>query len=232
MKCAVIILLCLVNLSFGSYRIFKNTEGRLIEAKVLSVEGEMITIERVDGREFTIPIASLSQLDIDYIDKTYIQPAKLAQREKAAAARKKKEQVEAIRAELSKKYPIDFTMSKKEAKEAFSQGYNHQKNRDFEKAVAAWASIPQRYEHYADARRRAGFNVLGRELGRWEEAILFLLDAYAVDPKDKKVLEDLGRAYQRLDDFENAKIYLMKADTKNAREALKEIEAVEATALR
>ena len=202
--------------AFAEYRDITSSSGQIISARILSLDSGIVKLERADRRIFTIPLSSLSSAEIERIRTEF---SENTDKEEDVV----KSDIELIRAKLSSKYPIDVKMSKSEASEAFRQALNYQQSKDFEKAIKKWASIPENRDEYADSRRRAGYNILGRELGRWDEAIVFLLDAYAEAPKDRNTLEDLGRAYMRIDDFENAKLYLHKAKTKNAREALQEI---------
>jgi len=51
----------------GEYREFKDARGRTIQARVLQVNGDEVTIQRRDGKEFTVPIASFSQADQDFL---------------------------------------------------------------------------------------------------------------------------------------------------------------------
>ena len=55
------------------YRTFTNTAGRTIQAKVKAVEGEQVSIVLETGKEFTIPISSLSGADREYL-KTWKAP--------------------------------------------------------------------------------------------------------------------------------------------------------------
>ncbi len=48
-------------------RNFKDQRGRTIQARVLSVSGDDVTIQRNDGRQFTVPVSVFSQADQDYI---------------------------------------------------------------------------------------------------------------------------------------------------------------------
>ena len=64
----------------GELREFRDQQGRAIQARVLKVSGDEVTIERRDGREFTVAISILSQADQDYIRGLTKQP------ESAAAA--------------------------------------------------------------------------------------------------------------------------------------------------
>ncbi|MDY0170951.1 MAG: PQQ-binding-like beta-propeller repeat protein, partial [Thermoguttaceae bacterium] len=47
----------------GAFRRFTDTRGRTIHARVLQVDGEEVTIERRDGQQFTVPIATFSPAD-------------------------------------------------------------------------------------------------------------------------------------------------------------------------
>lgn len=51
----------------GEYRVFKDQQGRQIQARVLRVNGDQVTIQRQDGREFTVPVSIFSQADQDYV---------------------------------------------------------------------------------------------------------------------------------------------------------------------
>jgi len=49
------------------YRQFTDTQGRTIEARVLRVQGDRVTIQRSDGRQFTVAISIFSEADQQYI---------------------------------------------------------------------------------------------------------------------------------------------------------------------
>lgn len=49
------------------YRDFKDQRGRTIQARVLRVSGDEVTIERSDGRQFTVSVSIFSQADQDFI---------------------------------------------------------------------------------------------------------------------------------------------------------------------
>ena len=51
----------------GEYRAFTDSRGRVVQARVLRVEGDQVTIERRDGKQFTVPIATFSQADRDFL---------------------------------------------------------------------------------------------------------------------------------------------------------------------
>jgi len=45
------------------FRVFTDSRGRTVEARVIRVQGDEVTIERRDGKQFTMPIANLSADD-------------------------------------------------------------------------------------------------------------------------------------------------------------------------
>jgi outer membrane protein assembly factor BamB len=49
------------------YRVLTDSRGRVVQARVLRLEGDQVTIERRDGKQFTIPIATFSQADQDFL---------------------------------------------------------------------------------------------------------------------------------------------------------------------
>ncbi len=51
----------------GEYRSLTDSRGRKIEARVLGVDGDQVTIQRRDGRQFTVPISTFSQADQDLL---------------------------------------------------------------------------------------------------------------------------------------------------------------------
>jgi outer membrane protein assembly factor BamB len=51
----------------SEYRVFKDRRGRLVEARVVQVDGDKVTIERRDGRQFTVAISVFSPADQDHI---------------------------------------------------------------------------------------------------------------------------------------------------------------------
>ncbi|MBL9153157.1 MAG: C39 family peptidase [Verrucomicrobiales bacterium] len=48
-------------------RTFTNTAGKSLQARVLKLDGAQVTIALADGREFTLPVASLSAPDQEYL---------------------------------------------------------------------------------------------------------------------------------------------------------------------
>lgn len=50
-------------------REFVDTQGRKVKARVVKIVGEQVTIERHDGRQFTVPIATFSKADQDFLRK-------------------------------------------------------------------------------------------------------------------------------------------------------------------
>jgi hypothetical protein len=51
----------------GGYREFTDSRGRVVQARVLRISGDKVTIERRDGKQFTVPISTFSQADQDFI---------------------------------------------------------------------------------------------------------------------------------------------------------------------
>jgi outer membrane protein assembly factor BamB len=54
---------CSAQSSGDGYREFKDSRGRVIQARVLRQEGDSVTIERRDGKQFTVSISTLSEAD-------------------------------------------------------------------------------------------------------------------------------------------------------------------------
>jgi len=212
-----LIALCVFASLWGNdFRTFTSIEGLKIVAKVILVDGDQVTIERKDMKRFTIPVERLSEPDQSYLQSLQNTATEVVNEESS--------DLDVLRDKLAKQYPEEEGLSSADVRKAFGEAREALKEEDFEEAIGLYASIPQDSDAYADARRRAGFNVLGRELGKWDEALVFLLDAYEASPKDKKVLEDLGRTYVRLEMYDDARIILKKAGTKNAREELRDLE--------
>ncbi|WP_309395963.1 hypothetical protein [Cerasicoccus maritimus] len=53
----------------SEYRIFTANDGRTMEAKIIDIDGDRITIERIDGQVFTTSISIYTEADIDYINR-------------------------------------------------------------------------------------------------------------------------------------------------------------------
>jgi len=51
----------------GGYRTFTDSRGRTVQARVLDVDGDEVTIERRDGKSFTLAISAFSQADQDFL---------------------------------------------------------------------------------------------------------------------------------------------------------------------
>lgn len=51
----------------NEFRVFTNTKGSSIKAKILSADDESVRIQRDDGRRFTLPLPSLSAEDREYV---------------------------------------------------------------------------------------------------------------------------------------------------------------------
>lgn len=54
----------------GEYRTFKDTKGRTIKAVVISLQGDSVTLKRQDGKQYTLPLSTLSQVDQDFLKAT------------------------------------------------------------------------------------------------------------------------------------------------------------------
>ncbi len=109
--------------------------------------------------------------------------------------------------------------------EAFQKGNQlYYQVGDFENALAAYQLVPKGSPNYATAQRYIGYNIYGREWGRWEEGLPFLEEAYRVAPSDPKVLEDIGRAYVKVGKITEGVDLLKKANTGAARRALDALE--------
>ncbi|WP_269542963.1 hypothetical protein [Cerasicoccus fimbriatus] len=66
----LLVIMCLVAGAVAwaeDYRTFTDTQGRTMEAKVLSVNGDTVTIERSDGLRFQLGLDKLSEGDNEYI---------------------------------------------------------------------------------------------------------------------------------------------------------------------
>ena len=53
----------------AAYRTFTDSRGREIQARVLRISGEQVTIQRRDGKRFTVAIATFSQADQDFLHR-------------------------------------------------------------------------------------------------------------------------------------------------------------------
>jgi len=62
----------------GELREFRDRQGRAIQARVLKVSGDEVTIKRKDGKEFTVAISVFSQADQDYLRGLTSQPESAA----------------------------------------------------------------------------------------------------------------------------------------------------------
>jgi hypothetical protein len=56
------------------YRVFTNTKGVTIKAKLLTASGTTVTIQREDGQQFTLPLISLSAADQTFIKQATATP--------------------------------------------------------------------------------------------------------------------------------------------------------------
>jgi outer membrane protein assembly factor BamB len=51
----------------GEYRTFTDSRGRSIQARALEVHGDQVTLQRSDGRQFTVTISAFSEADQAYL---------------------------------------------------------------------------------------------------------------------------------------------------------------------
>lgn len=63
----LLISLLLASTSLAEMHIFTDTKGRTISAKIVTVLGDTIVIERKDGKTFTLPIVTFSEDDQMYV---------------------------------------------------------------------------------------------------------------------------------------------------------------------
>ena len=66
--CQALSLFLIVGVSIAHGRTFTNASGTKVEAEVVQLEGEMVTL-RVARKEFTVPVAKLSQADQQYLEQ-------------------------------------------------------------------------------------------------------------------------------------------------------------------
>ena len=53
--------------SGGEMRVFTDAKGRTIKARLVGVANGQVTIQREDGQQFPIPLATLSAADQEYV---------------------------------------------------------------------------------------------------------------------------------------------------------------------
>lgn len=66
----------------SEFRTFTNSAGKTIQAKVIAVSGANVTIQMASGQQFTLPVASLSAADQEYLKKA---PAPVAAKPASSA---------------------------------------------------------------------------------------------------------------------------------------------------
>lgn len=76
----------------------------------------------------------------------------------------------------------------------WNDAYNAYKKENWEEAIKLFQKVERDDPSYATAMRYVGYNIYGRELGDWDNAVKFCVKAYEAHPKDLRVLDDLGRA--------------------------------------
>ncbi len=96
----------------NAYRTFTDQRGRRIEARVLHIRGDQVTIQRRDGREFTVPITTFSQADQDFLRQP-AEPKKGPASGKTAASEP---------AGLAVQYPQDEGLER-DAQVIFAEGF-------------------------------------------------------------------------------------------------------------
>ena len=69
----------------GGYRTFTDSRGRAVQARVLQVDGDQVTIQRRDGKQFTVPITTFSPADQEFLRRPA--SAKTALRRRRAQSR-------------------------------------------------------------------------------------------------------------------------------------------------
>ena len=105
--------------------------------------------------------------------------------------------------------------------DAFEEGNRlYFQERDIEAALERYLDVQEKHPDYVTARRYIGHNIFGREWSRWQEGLPYLEEAIKLSPDDRKVLEDLGRAYVAVGRTDEARPYLEKAKTAVAQRAL------------
>jgi outer membrane protein assembly factor BamB len=76
---------CRAQTGEGQFREFRDQQGRAIQARVLEVSGQSVTLQRNDGRQFTVSISLFSQADQDYIRGRSRTPAGRSESERGDA---------------------------------------------------------------------------------------------------------------------------------------------------
>ncbi len=72
-----------------NYRTFTDSRGRAIQARVLQVDGDQVTIQRRDGKRFTVPVASFSPADQEFLRRPASAKADTAKTDTAKTAKAK-----------------------------------------------------------------------------------------------------------------------------------------------
>ncbi len=80
------------------------------------------------------------------------------------------------------------------ADDAYERAMAAYRNEQWQDAINEFMLVHKQDPRYAKSMRFVGYNIYGREFGQWDVAVEFCVEAWHADPKDPKVLEDLGRA--------------------------------------
>ncbi len=56
----------------SEYRTFRDAIGRSVQARVMRVDDDRVTLQRTDGKQFTVPIDGFSEADQQYLQQWYV----------------------------------------------------------------------------------------------------------------------------------------------------------------
>ena len=94
----------------------------------------------------------------------------------------------------------------------FQKATVYERQKDYDRAESLFKETPER----ESVQRRWCLNYLGYMLAdrgvRLDEAVRYVKEALAVDPRNGAYLDSLGWAYFKLNDLKNAEKYLLEAD--------------------
>jgi tetratricopeptide (TPR) repeat protein len=93
----------------------------------------------------------------------------------------------------------------------FQRAAIYEKQRDFERAESLLKEILKENPNNAVALNYIGYMLADRG-ARLEEAVRYVKEALALDPRNGAYLDSLGWAFFKLNDMENAEKYLLEAD--------------------
>ncbi|MEM8488943.1 MAG: tetratricopeptide repeat protein, partial [Bacteroidota bacterium] len=95
--------------------------------------------------------------------------------------------------------------------------------RDHEMALEYYKRVPADHPEYVKARRIIGYSILGNSMGKWDEAVPYVEEAYKLAPDDPKVAEDIGRVYLKVGREEEGIALLKQAGTPRANQVLESL---------